>query len=410
MRVRARGPSGREIVLDDGLLAPHRELLAHAEERSPARLCFAAAHVAMSGEYAASAHSPAAPGAADEIASAIDWETTLALRRRLDALGFGVAEAMDTAQRFELGWPAAERLIRACGELRLAHGFVAGAAADHVLGVTTRDALIAGVAHQARFIQHCGGIPIVLPMPWLARRRTGEDEYVEVYGAILEELEGPVLLHWLGADFLPELAGYFPGRSLARILARDAEKVRGVKLSLLDPAREVAIRRELLARDQIVLTGDDLNFGHLIAGGDAADWSIAPIERESALGGHALPLGDFSHALLGILDAIAEPASLALAHLARGDAARYRALMEPCEALGRHLFAPPVSSYKAGLAFLAWLNGLQPNPMLPNHLERTREREHYLRAAELASAASALRDVNLAAERLGDLQQARGSP
>jgi dihydrodipicolinate synthase/N-acetylneuraminate lyase len=333
------------------------------------------------------------------LAAAIDWDATMALRMRLDALGFGVAEAMDTAQRFELGWPGAQRLIRECGALRLAHGFVAGAACDQLAGRPERAELAAAVAFQARFIQECGGLPVILPILPLAR--ADEDEQVAVYGAILDAVDGPVLLHWLGAQFLPELAGYFPGRSLTRILERHAPKVRGLKLSLLEVEREVALRRELLARDQILLTGDDLDFGKLIAGGDGSDWSIAPVKRVSSLAGRELALGDFSHALLGIFVAFAEPAAIALAHLAGGVAARYRQLMEPCEALGRHLFSAPVAHYKAGLAFLAWLNGLQSNPMLPNHREQERDREHYLRCAELASAAGVIENAELAAERLG---------
>src|SRR4051812_1807176 len=44
---------------------------------------------------------------------AIDWEATLAYRRHLWSLGFGIAEAMDTAQRgMGLDWSSSLTLIR----------------------------------------------------------------------------------------------------------------------------------------------------------------------------------------------------------------------------------------------------------------------------------------------------------
>ena len=44
--------------------------------------------------------------------AAIDWDATLAYRRYLWSLGFGVAEAMDTAQRgMGLDWPTSLELI-----------------------------------------------------------------------------------------------------------------------------------------------------------------------------------------------------------------------------------------------------------------------------------------------------------
>jgi hypothetical protein len=410
VKARVELADGRELELDDARLAAERARLAALGPAAPARRCYAAAHVVMRAEYATSPHSLASPGAPDELAAAIDWEATAALRRHLDALGFGVAEAMDTAQRFELGWPGAERLIRACGALRLANGFVAGAGCDHLDGAVDRRTLAEGVAWQARFIAEHGGLPILLPIAQLSRGGAGEDEFVELYGAILERVDGPVLMHWLGEVFAPELAGYFPGRSLTRVLEGHASKVRGLKLSLLDAEREVALRRELLERDQILLTGDDWSFGRLIAGGDAASWQLAPVQRTLELDGSPLPVGDFSHALLGVLDAVAAPMAVALGFLAHGDLASYRALAEPCEQLGRHLFEAPTPHYKAGLAFLAWLNGLQPDPMLPNHLERARDRDHYLRAAELASRAGAILDAAGAASRLRDEMDAPEDP
>lgn len=354
------------------------------------RLAYAAAHVVMRDGYADVPHSAGSPGSSDEVAEWIDWDRTFALRERLGRLGFGVAEAMDTAQRFQLGWASAERLIRGTGALRLARGFCAGAGVDHLADASDPDELVAGVAHQARVIQQHGGIPVILPMVPLAARGASEDDYVDVYGRIFERSDGPLFVHWLGAMFLPALEGYFPGRSFERVMELAPDKVRGAKLSLLDRALEVRLRRALLARDQLLLTGDDFHFARLILGGDGEGDTAPQPERWTELGGDRIALGDFSHALLGILDGIAEPASRALADLAAGDDAAYLARMEPCERLSRHLFGAPTEHYKAGLAHLAWRAGLQPNPLLVNHAQRSRDAEHYRRAEELAREAGAL--------------------
>jgi len=188
------------------------------------------------------------------------------------------------------------------------------------------------------------------------------------------------------------MTDYFPGDSLARILAVDREKVRGIKLSILDPAREVALRRELLPHDQLVLTGDDWGFAGLIEGGDVGRTALepVPVERWTQVGPFEVALGDFSHALLGILDAVAAPMRRALQRLAAGDVAGYRALARPCEELGRIVFEPPTSLYKVGLAALAQAGGHQPNRMLANHLERERDDEHLERVRRAAVAAGVL--------------------
>jgi hypothetical protein len=263
--------------------------------------------------------------------------------------------------------------------------------------------LVDGVVHQVRFIQQAGGWPMILPMPWLTLNGATEDQYVDVYGSVLRQVEGPVFLHWLGEMFLPVLKGYFPGRSFERILALDPAKVRGCKLSLLDDAMELRVRRELLPRDQVVLTGDDFHFGRLILGGDPqgpAPTRPPVVERHVTIGNRRVAVGDFSHALLGILDGIAIPAGLALRHLARGDARRFLDIMTPCEALGRHVFCAPTQHYKAGLAFLSWLNGLQSNPMLVNREDRCRDAAHYTECAQLSVACGALGDIALAQQRL----------
>lgn len=380
----------------------------------PVRLCFAAPHVVLLPGYRGLHRSADRPGTASENAALIDWPSTLRVRQHLDAHGFGIAEAMDTAQRSQLGWDAASQLIAACGRLRPRHGFVAGAGSDHLAAVRNRTGLIDAVVAQARFVQRHGGIAMLLPQPWLVAQGCSEQDYVDVYTAIVDQLEGPLFVHWLGAMFAPTLQGYFPGDSFRRVLAHDPGKVRGCKLSLLDPAREVELRRELLPRGQIVLTGDDLHFGRLLLGGAAPGPEPTPppaepppVERWTTIGGTPVALGDFSHALLGVLTGIAAPAAAALRALAAGDAAGFLARMLPCEALGRHLFAPPTRHYKAGLAFLCWLRGLQDNPMLLERQDRARDRAHYLRCAELAFACGALDRDELALQRLAVAEDGR---
>jgi hypothetical protein len=391
VRVTVDTPLG-PLELEDGRLAAHEARLHGGPRPRPVRLAFAAAHVCMRAEYAAVPHRHDEPVPGAEIEPFIDWEATLAVRKRLDRHGFGVAEAMDTAQRFQVGWPVAARLIECTGALRLKHGFCAGASADHLEGEPDEAALVEGVAWQAAFIRRHGGVPVILPMPRLSLEGGDEEGFVRVYGAILERVEGPVLVHWLGPMFLASLEGYFPGDSFRRVMALDPAKVRGAKLSLLDAELERRLRAELAASDQLLLTGDDFHFADLIDG--------PPPTGATTVGEREVATGEFSHALLGILDAVHEPAGIALQLLARGDREAFRELMEPCEALGRHLFAAPTQHYKAGIAFLSWLAGGQPNPMLPVHEERAREAAHLVEAARLASAAGLFRDAAAAAGRL----------
>ena len=259
-------------------------------------------------------------------------------------------------------------------------------------------ALVDSVVAQATAIRAAGGVPVLLPLPALSIARAPASVYVDVYGAIVRAVDGPLLVHWLGPAFHPDLAGYFPGESFRRVLALDPSKVRGAKVSLLDPALEIAVRREILPRGQIVLTGDDWHFAALIEGTAPG----AP-PGETTIGPWRVALGDWSHALLGVLDAIAAPFSRALDALGRTDVAGYRAIARPCEALGAHLFEEPTRHYKAGLAFLAWLNGLQPSFALANREDRARSAAHLRRAADLAAACGAIDDPAAAAARLARL-------
>lgn len=400
MQVTVHAPKRDAIVLDDGVLT---RFGGEVDAGSPLpRRCYAAAHVVMEDAYRAVPHDLEHRGSADEIAAAIDWDVTMAHRKRLDACGMGIAEAMDTAQRFELGWTGAKALIERTGALGLGNGFVGAASTDHIEHIKSLDDIVAGLVEQVAFVRANGGVPILLPQPWLTANGARENDYVRVYCDVIDAADGDVLLHWLGEVFHPAMRGYFPGDSVRRILAHDPDKLRGIKISLLDRTFEETLRGEIAERGQVVFTGDDHNFSALIEGTSQECSALPP------LGGLPLTSGAFSHALLGIFDTIARPASHALRFLAAGDVDSYRAIMSPCEALGRAIFEAPVQRYKAGIVFLAWLNGQQLNAMLANHEERSRDLDHYLRVAQLASAAGVIEDAALTGERLTEFIEAHG--
>jgi hypothetical protein len=363
---------------------------------SPVRIAYAAAHVIMKPSYADVDHTPESPGRPEVIATHIDWDATMAFRTHLDLCGFGIAEAMDTAQRFELGWPAARELIERLGAIAPPHGFVAGASTDHLDEVCDIDDLINGVCHQVEVIASAGGIPVLLPMPWLSTHNADEETYVKVYTAIIDRCQGPVILHWLGEMFLASLAGYFPGESFDRIMDHDPAKVRACKISLLDADRERLIRSRISANDQLMLTGDDFHFADLI-GDEGASTGAA------TLGPWTVPTGPFSHALLGIFAATSTPAGIALRALAAGRADAFHHIMAPCQDLGQSIFESPTHLYKCGIAWIAYLNGHQETFMLPNHLEESRDEAWYLKVADIANQAGALTDAPLAAERIQEM-------
>jgi len=311
------------------------------------RVAFAAAHVA-----------------ADEHGD-IDWDATLAFRAHLWSHGLGVAEAMDTAQRGgALDWPLARELIRrtaAEGGGRVC----AGAATDHTEPRTV-DEVRAAYEHQCEFVEGTGAQVVVMASRALAALATSPDDYADVYGAVLRQLERPAILHWLGEMFDPALAGYWgsdPQQTLLAIVGDHADKVDGVKVSLLDSAREVAIR-ERLPDGVRLYTGDDFNYPELIASG--------------------------SDALLGIFDPIAPAAAAALQALERGDRDEYDRILAPTVPLARKLFEPPTFNYKTGIVFLAWLNGHQEHFRMLGGMETARSAEHLAEVHELARRAGLL--------------------
>jgi hypothetical protein len=332
------------------------------------------------------------------LSPAIDWDTTLKFRHRLWDLGLGVAEAMDTAQRgMGLGWAEAQELIRrAQAEARTRpDALIAyGAGTDHLTPGpdVTIDDIIAAYEEQVGFVEGEGGRVILMASRALARAARSPDDYARVYARILGQVKQPVVLHWLGEMFDPALEGYW-GRAdheaamdvCLDVIAAHADKVDGIKISLLSKEKEIAMRRRLPAGVRMY-TGDDFNYAELIAG-DAE--------------GH-------SDALLGIFDAIAPAASAALSALGRGSQNEFFQLLEPTVPLSRHIFKAPTRFYKTGVVFLAWLNGLQDHFTMVGGQQSARSLQHFAELFRLADQARVLADPPMAVTRMRQLLAIHG--
>ncbi|XVQ10037.1 dihydrodipicolinate synthase family protein [Spirillospora sp. CA-255316] len=371
----------------DGSLVPYAlgEPRAFARPAGPARsrVAFAAAHVV--------------PDPFSE-RSTLDWDTTLAFRRHLWSYGLGVAEAMDTAQRgMGLEWETTKELIRRSGAEARAHGglIACGAGTDQLEpGPASLDRVVAAYEEQLAVVAEAGAVPILMASRQLTASAKGPDDYAKVYGRLLGQLDRPAILHWLGPMFDPALEGYWGAADLdaaadavLAIITEHESKVDGIKVSLLDADREIAIRRRLPASVRLY-TGDDFNYPDLIRGDDQ---------------GH-------SDALLGIFDPIAPAAATALHALDDGDLATYEDVFSPTLPLARHIFETPTYYYKTGVVFLAWLAGHQRHFRMVGGLESARSVPHLVRLFKLADAAGLLPDPELAASRMRAWLTVQGVP
>ncbi len=352
------------------------------------------------------AHVVADPRAAIDpwLQCAIDWDATIAYRVRLWRMGLGVAEAMDTAQRgMGLDWPTSLELIRrSLAAARDVPGALvaSGCGTDHLdLDRMRRiDDVIRGYEEQMDAIESLGGRLIVMASRALARLAHGPADYERVYDRVLRQAKEPVILHWLGDMFDPALAGYWGSTDIDRamntalgIIAAHAGKVDGIKISLLDKDKEIAMRRRLPPGVRMY-TGDDFNYAELIAGDGVGSTAL---HRQS-------------DALLGIFDAIAPAASAALAALAAGDEARFHAILAPTVPLSRHIFKAPTRFYKTGVVFMAWLNGHQSHFTMVGGQQSTRSLPHLAELFRLADAAGLIEQPDLAVARMKTLLALHG--
>ncbi|HEY9532871.1 MAG TPA: dihydrodipicolinate synthase family protein [Burkholderiales bacterium] len=346
----------------------------------------------------AAAHVVADPLSTKEpwLEAAVDWDATLSYRRHLWSWGFGVAEAMDTAQRgMGLDWATSLELIKkSVQESRSVDGaFVAsGAGTDHLApGQHSIEKIVEAYEEQCAAIEKLGGRIILMASRALAASAKSSDDYVRVYDRILSQVKEPVIIHWLGEMFDPALQGYWGKQDhyaamdvCLSILERHAAKVDGIKISLLDQDKEIAMRRRL-PKGVRMYTGDDFNFAELIEG-DAQ--------------GH-------SDALLGIFDAIAPAASHALSYLGK-DNQVFREILAPTVPLSRHIFRAPTRFYKTGVVFMAWLNGHQEHFVMVGGQQSARHILHLSELFRLADAAGLLSEPALACERMKQLLAVHG--
>jgi Protein of unknown function (DUF993) len=334
----------------------------------------------------AAAHVAARPG------GEIDWESTIGFRDFLWDYGFGVAEAMDTAQRgMGLSWEQGRELISRSAARAAERGAViaCGVGTDQLPpGPRSLSAIIAAYEGQLELVQSAGADVILMASRALAASARSGQDYLDVYLHLLRQADRPVILHWLGPAFDPALAGYWGAADfgaaadlVVQLAERADEAVRGVKLSVLDAGREAALRRRLPPGVRLY-TGDDFHYDELIRG-------------DGCPGGH-------SDALLGAFAAVTAPAAAALHALDAGDLAGYDAAIGPTMPLSRTIFEAPTFHYKVGVAFLAWLNGLQPHFAMLGGLEQQRTPDHLIRVFELAAGAGALLEPGLAVARMAE--------
>ncbi|MBD9450028.1 dihydrodipicolinate synthase family protein [Rhizobium sp. RHZ02] len=358
------------------LAAPERPAGGHAFNR----VAYAAAHVVVD------------PLADNDpwLDRNIDWERTVAFREYLWDLGLGVAEAMDTAQRgMGLDWAGAKELIanvQSAARRRPDALIAYGAGTDHLPpgpGVSIDD-VIQAYEEQVAYVEGQGGRIILMASRALAAAAKSPEDYVRVYDRILRQVRQPVIIHWLGDMFDPALAGYWGSRddmqameTAVAIINDHATKVDGVKISLLSAEKEIVMRRKLDPAVKMY-TGDDFNYAELIAGDEKG----------------------YSHALLGIFDAIAPAASAALQKLGADDLAGFHEILAPTVPLSRHIFKAPTRFYKTGVVFLAYLNGFQNHFQMLGGQQSTRSMVHLAELFRLADEARVLRDPDLAVSRM----------
>ena len=344
------------------------------------RIVFAAAHVVTDPLSNADPSGP----------PVIDWEPTLAFRAHLLGLGFGIAEAMDTAQRgMGLDWPNALELVKkslAAAKPADRARIFSGVGTDQLLPADARslDDVTAAYLEQLHAVQKLGGRVILMASRALARVARSPDDYRKVYARVLSEADQPVILHWLGEMFDPALSGYWGGDEFAKtlpvalgVISDSVAKVDGIKISLLDAEKEIFMRRQL-PQSVKMYTGDDFNYPELIAGD-----------------GHG-----FSHALLGIFDPIAPAAAVAFDALASGDRKTYDWVFAPTVPLARLIFESPTRYYKSGVVFLAYLNGFQDHFVMIGGQQAMRSVQHYADIFRLADQAGLLRDREMAVARM----------
>lgn len=327
----------------------------------------------------------------------VDWNSTLSYRHALWNLGFGVAEAMDTAQRgMGLSWETAKELIaRSSKEAKACGGIIASGAGTDQLDQNqshTLDTIIAAYEEQAEFVESKGSKVILMASRALAKTAQTPEDYKAVYERILKQVKEPVILHWLGDMFDPNLVGYWGDEKAEKamdvcleIIHQNEDKVDGIKISLLDKGKEIKMRN-CLPENVRMYTGDDFHYPELISGDEYR----------------------YSDALLGIFDAIAPAAASAFHALDNGDKATYERIFAPTVPLARHIFESPTYAYKTGIVFMAYLNGFQNHFRMIGGAEGARSVIHLSKLFILADEAGLFSNPEQAIQRMAHVLETAG--
>ena len=346
------------------------------------RVAFSSAHVVANPNF----------DYAPSLDVCIDWNKTLSYRNYLWDLGLGVAEGMDTAQRgMGLDWNNSLELIRQSVKLAKSRNdkplIFSGVGTDHIIQFSDHQSIqnvIEAYLKQIEEVEKIGGRIILMASRLLASIAKSNEDYQYVYSNVLSQISQPVIIHWLGDMFDPNLKGYWGSsdidlamKNCLDIIFENREKIDGIKISLLDANREKQMRKKLPSEIKMY-TGDDFNYPELIAGDGE----------------------NYSHALLGIFDAIAPLTSFALQELAQGNEENYFRVLNPTINLSRHIFQNPTRFYKTGIVFMAYLNGHQDHFQMVGGQQSFRSIIHFCTLFKLADQARALRNPDLAIQRM----------
>lgn len=320
----------------------------------------------------------------------IDWQATLKFRHHLADLGLGIAEAMDTAQRgMGLDWYGALELIKQTRQ-ELPNALVAnGVGTDHLLpqDANNLDDVRKAYFYQCDAVQKLDARVILMASRALAKVATSPEDYINIYGEILQSCDYPVILHWLGPMFDPQLVGYWGSddftqslETVVHIINDNPSTIDGIKISLLDKDKEIMLRNRL-PNGVKMYTGDDFNYPELIQGDDKA----------------------FSHALLGIFDPLAPLIANAIQELDHGNHVQFRAILDPSVPMAREIFRAPTQFYKTGVVFLAWLNGFQDHFIMLGGAQAMRPLPHFCKIFMMADEIGLLSKPDLAQQRMTQL-------
>ena len=320
----------------------------------------------------------------------IDWDKTLAYRRYLSKLGLGIAEAMDTAQRgMGLDWDNALELIRlTVNEINDVPVFC-GIGTDHLdlrKNIKIVD-IIDAYLFQLDAIQSIGGRAVIMASRAMTRINCKAKDYIEIYKKILSHCDQPVIIHWLGEMFDPQLKGYWGEDNYEKakeiclqVIFENQAKIDGIKISLLNKDYEIDFRNVLPDKVRMY-TGDDFNYPELISG----------------------DIDGYSDALLGIFDPIALAASSALEALTLGDVDQFHKILEPTVPLSRLIFSYPTKFYKTGIVFLSWINNHQDHMIMLEGQQSLRPLIYFSNVFKLADAAGLLLDPEKSVYRMNKL-------